>query len=104
MSVFSNDTGGMECDYMLMSAGLGIGILGGFISVAGILLGSVFIISPLVRAVGALFGRGATAKVATMGAIRNPRRTAATSNALFIGVALVVMMGTGAPTADTSLL
>ncbi|HLR57586.1 MAG TPA: FtsX-like permease family protein [Beutenbergiaceae bacterium] len=96
-------TGGDEVDDMRMLAGLGIGILGGFISVAGILLGSVFIISPLVRAVGALFGRGATAKVATMGAIRNPRRTATTSNALFIGVALVVMMGTGAATAKTSL-
>lgn len=96
-------TGGDEADDMRMLAGLGIGILGGFISVAGILLGSVFIITPLVRAVGALFGRGATAKVATMGAVRNPRRTATTSNALFIGVALVVMMGTGAATAKTSL-
>ena len=96
-------TGGEDADEMRMLAGLGIGILGGFISVAGILLGSVFIISPLVRAVGTLFGRGATAKVATMGAIRNPRRTATTSNALFIGVALVVMMGTGAATAKTSL-
>src|SRR5699024_2990256 len=47
-------TGGDEVDDMRMLAGLGIGILGGFISVAGILLGSVFIISPLVRAVGAL--------------------------------------------------
>lgn len=92
-----------ETSDALLLGGLALGVLGGFTSVVGILLGSVFIISPLVRAIGALFGRGATARVATLGALRNPRRTATTANALFIGVALVVLMGTGAATAKSSL-
>src|SRR5699024_6833945 len=61
---------------------LAMGILGGFASVFGVVLGSVFIITPLVRLVGRLFGRGVPATVATMGAVRNPRRTATTTNAL----------------------
>ncbi len=83
--------------------GLAVGIAGGFISVIGIMLGAVFLISSLVRVVGRIFGRGVPATVATMGAIRNPRRTATTTTALFIGVALVAMMSTGAVTAKKTL-
>lgn len=82
---------------------LAMGILGGFTSVFGVVLGSVFVITPLVRLVGRLFGRGVPAMVATMGAVRNPRRTATTTNALFIGVGLVAMMSTGAATAKATL-
>lgn len=89
-------------DRLLLLA-VAMGVLGGFASVFGLLLGAVFVIRPLVRAVGSVFGRGATPSVATLNAVRNPRRTAATTNALFIGVALVVMMATGAATAKTTV-
>lgn len=87
----------------LLLLAVAMGVLGGFASVFGLLLGAVFAIRPLVRAIGSLFGRGATPSVATLNAVRNPRRTAATTNALFIGVALVVMMATGAATAKTTV-
>lgn len=90
-----------EQNYALL--GLALGIMGGFVSVFGVLLGAVFVITPIVRLVGHAFGRGVPAQVATMGAVRNPRRTAATTNALFIGVGLVAMMTTGAATAKVSL-
>lgn len=80
-----------------------VGMLGGFMMVFGIIFGAVFVISGLIRAAGAIFGRGATARIATLNAIRNPRRTAATTNALFIGVALVILMATGAASAKASL-
>src|SRR5699024_11331756 len=82
-------TGGDEVDDMRMLAGLGIGILGGFISVAGILLRSVFIIPPLVRAGGGQLRGGPTAKVATMGAIRNTQVTTTTANDSLLSVVLV---------------
>lgn len=84
-------------------AAVGMGVVGGFASVFGLLLGAVFVIRPLVRAVSRVLGRGATTSMATLGAIRNPRRTAATTNALFIGVALVVLMATGAATAKNTM-
>ncbi len=80
-----------------------LGILGGFASVLGVVLGAAFVITPVVRVVGKLFGRGVPATVAVAGALRNPRRTATTANALFIGVGLVVMVGTGAVTAKAAL-
>lgn len=89
-------------DRMLLAA-VAMGVIGGFISVFGLLLGAVFVIGPLVRAAGGMLGRGATTSMATLNAIRNPRRTAATTNALFIGVALVVLMATGAATAKTTV-
>ena len=86
--------------------GLLIGILGGAGSFVGVLVGAVFWVPRIVGWIGALItrlagggGRGVAAKLATANAIRNPRRTAATSAALFIGVTLVAMMATGAATA-----
>lgn len=86
----------------MVGIALALGILGGFLSVFGVVLGSVFLITPVVRLLGRLFGSGVPATVATMGAVRNPRRTATTTNALFIGVGLVAMMATGAATAKTT--
>lgn len=86
-----------------------IGILGGIVSFAGVMVGAVFLVPRALRAVGALLaalaGRGwrPTVRLATVNAVRNPRRTAATASALVIGVALVTMMATGAATARSSL-
>ncbi|MBN9375986.1 MAG: ABC transporter permease, partial [Cellulomonas sp.] len=46
---------------------------------------------------------GPVPRLAAANTVRNPRRTAATSTALLIGVTLVVMMSTGAASARTSL-
>ncbi|MBI4728082.1 MAG: ABC transporter permease [Acidobacteria bacterium] len=74
-------------------AGAGIGVVGA--GVAAVFLG-VAILAPLVarplaRVIGAPFARlrGLTGRLGRENAMRNPRRTAATSSALMVGLALV---------------
>ncbi|WP_152192988.1 ABC transporter permease [Georgenia satyanarayanai] len=86
--------------------GLALGILGGFVSFAGVMLGMVFVVPSVVRTLGAVarrLGGGTPARIATANAVRNPRRTAATATALVIGVTLVALMSTGAVSARASL-
>lgn len=93
----------------LMPKLLLVGILGGLLTVTGFLVLSVYIVPHVVKFLGAVVSAvlpgeaKATARLATSNAIRNPRRTAATTSALVIGVGLVVMMGTGAATARATL-
>jgi len=87
---------------------LGVGVLGGMVSFAGVLVGAVFVVPRAVRAAGAVWARLArrsrpTVRLAAANARRNPRRTSATASALLIGVALVTMMATGAGSARASL-
>lgn len=84
-------------------AGLGLGVLGGAVSFLGVLLSAVFWVPRLVALVARVVGRGAAARLAGANSVRNPRRTAATSSALLIGVTLVVMMATGAASARGAL-
>ncbi|UFU05521.1 ABC transporter permease [Ruania halotolerans] len=91
-----------ESDSTLMLA-LGLGLLGGVVSLVGLLVGSVFVVPRLIRLVGRLVGRGITGKIAIANSVRNPKRTASTASALLIGVALVTMMSTGAATARETL-
>jgi len=80
--------------------GLLVGIPGGALSFVGVAVGSVFWIPKVTAWVGSLAARtGPSARLATANTLRNPRRTAATSTALLIGVTLVVMMTTGAESA-----
>ncbi|MBB2922868.1 ABC transporter permease [Cellulomonas cellasea] len=84
--------------------GLALGVLGGATSFVGILLGAVFWVPRVVGLVGrTVAGNGPTARLATANTLRNPRRTAATSTALLIGVTLVALMSTGAASARVTL-
>lgn len=85
--------------------GLLIGILGGLLSFTGVLVGAVFWIPRMIGLAGTLVARfaGPASKLAAANTVRNPRRTAATSSALLIGVTLVAMMSTGAASARQSL-
>lgn len=83
--------------------GLGLGILGGAVSFLGVLLSAVFWVPRLVGLVARAVGRDPATRLAGANSTRNPRRTAATSTALLIGVTLVVMMATGAATARAAL-
>ncbi|MPV39202.1 FtsX-like permease family protein, partial [Georgenia subflava] len=96
-----------DSDMVVMLA-LAVGILGGMLSFAGVMVGAVFVVPQAVRAVGAAAAAvsrraRATVGLATVNARRNPRRTSATATALVIGVALVTMMATGAGSARASL-
>ncbi|MDM8084658.1 FtsX-like permease family protein [Cellulomonas cellasea] len=84
--------------------GLLLGVAGGAASFVGVLVGAVFWVPKVVSGTGRLLARtGPSAKLAAANTVRNPRRTAATSTALLIGVTLVAMMSTGAASARTTL-
>jgi putative ABC transport system permease protein len=83
---------------------LGVGLLGGGLSFVGVLVGAVFWVPGVVGLCGRVLGRtGPSARLAAANTVRNPRRTAATSTALLIGVTLVTMMSTGAASARVTL-
>ncbi len=85
-------------------AALGLGVLGGAVSFIGVLVGAVLWIPRVVGVAGGLAGRmGTSARLAAANTVRNPRRTAATSTALLIGVTLVTMMSAGAVSARATL-
>ncbi len=97
MGVFLGQQGSAE-------AGLLAATAGGAASFVGVLVGAIFWLPKVVSLVGkVLTGSGSTAKLAAANTLRNPRRTAATSTALLIGVTLVAMMSTGAVSARMSM-
>lgn len=92
-------TGGADVTLLL-----GVGTLAGALSFVGVLVGAVFWVPKVVSFAGRALGRtGTSARLAAANTVRNPRRTAATSAALLIGVTLVAMMSTGAASARVSL-
>ncbi|MQW74248.1 FtsX-like permease family protein [Nocardioides sp. dk4132] len=69
-------------------------LAGGMLSFTGVLVLGPWVVPALVRVVGAL-GRGSTARLATGNAVRDPRRTAATTASLLVGVTLTTAVLTG---------
>ncbi|MFE5334688.1 ABC transporter permease [Isoptericola sp. NPDC056573] len=86
------------------TTGLLVALAGGVLSFVGVLVGAVFWLPRVVALAGRLVGAsGPTARLAAANTLRNPRRTAATSTALLIGVTLVGMMSTGAASARVTM-
>lgn len=75
------------------------GILGGMLTFVGLIVSSVVWVPRVVGVFGKLTSVGPATALASANTTRNPRRTAATATALFIGVTLVAMMSVGAATA-----
>jgi putative ABC transport system permease protein len=73
------------------------GVAGGLSSFLGILAIGSLLVPALVRLLGALPARsgGVPARIAVANAVRNPRRTAATTSALLIGVTLISLTCVG---------
>lgn len=72
-------------------------VLGGGATFLGVVVLGPTIVPALIRVAGALAGRvlGTTGRLATSNAVRNPRRTAATTASLLIGVTLTTAVLTG---------
>lgn len=87
-----------------VAIGLLVGVVGGLVSFVGVLVSAVFWVPRVIGAVASLLARqgSATAALAAANSVRNPRRTAATSSALLIGVTLVAMMSSGAAVARSA--
>jgi putative ABC transport system permease protein len=87
-----------------IDVGLLAAVGGGSVSLIGVIVGSVFWLPKVAAGIGKLVGTaGPSARLAAANTLRNPRRTAATSTALLIGVTLVGMMTTGAATARVAM-
>lgn len=73
-----------------------IGVAGGTISFLGVLAIGSLLVPALVRLLGSLPARtGVPARIAVANAVRNPKRTAATTSALLIGVTLISLTCVG---------
>ncbi|GAA1586610.1 MULTISPECIES: ABC transporter permease [Kribbella] len=74
-----------------------IGVAGGVISFLGVLAVGALLVPALIRLIGALPARGGgvPARIAVANAVRNPKRTAATTSALLIGVTLISLTCVG---------
>ncbi|MFI9486755.1 FtsX-like permease family protein [Promicromonospora sp. NPDC052451] len=87
-----------------IDVGLFAAVLGGSMSLVGVVAGSVFWLPRVAAGLGRLVDvAGPAARLASANALRNPRRTAATSTALLVGVTLVSMMTTGAASARVTM-
>lgn len=74
-----------------------IGVAGGMISFLGVLAVGSLLIPALIRLIGTAPARagGVPARIAVGNAVRNPRRTAATTSALLVGVTLISLTCVG---------
>lgn len=85
----------------LLAAGIALGLItplgvvvaffGGLLSFSGLVLGSTLVMPPVLRLVGRLFGRSATARLAAENALRYPERSSRMAIGVVIGVTLVTM-------------
>ncbi|GAA2230322.1 FtsX-like permease family protein [Promicromonospora sukumoe] len=83
--------------------GLVAAVGGGALAFFGVVLSAVLWLPRVAAGLGSLVARsGPASRLAVANTLRNPRRTAATSTALLIGVTLVTMMSTGAASARIS--
>jgi putative ABC transport system permease protein len=74
-----------------------IGVAGGVVSFLGVLAIGSLLVPALIRLLGALPARsgGVPSRIAVANAVRNPKRTAATTSALLIGVTLISLTCVG---------
>lgn len=84
---------------------LAVGVLGGLVSIVGVVMAAITIVPALAGLLGRAVARlgGAPLTLAATNSVRNPRRTTSTATALLVGVALVTMMSTGAAMAREQL-
>lgn len=79
-------------------------LAGGMTSFVGVLLLGPTLVPALLRVVGGLLGRtGPSARIALANAVRNPRRSAATTASLLVGVTLTTAVLTGTASARGAL-
>ncbi|WP_148570723.1 ABC transporter permease [Nocardioides caldifontis] len=80
-------------------------LAGGAATFTGVLLLGPVLVPPLVRLAGLVSGRllGSPGRLAAANAVRNPRRTAATTASLLVGVTLTTAVLTGMATSRTAV-
>lgn len=78
---------------LVTPAGVLIGVVGGMLSFTGVILGAQVIMPRALRIVGRLLGSSSSARLAAENAVRYPERSTRTTIGIVIGVTLVTMFG-----------
>ncbi|KRA25609.1 peptide ABC transporter permease [Microbacterium sp. Root61] len=76
---------------MVSPLGVVVAFVGGILSFTGLALGATLVMPPVLRLVGRLFGRSATARLAAENALRHPERSSRMAIGVVMGVTLVTM-------------
>lgn len=76
---------------LVLPLGVLIAFVGGVLSFTGLAIGSALVMPPVLRGIGRLFGRSATARLAAENALRNPERSSRMAIGVVMGVTLVTM-------------
>ncbi|GAA1943654.1 hypothetical protein GCM10009776_01760 [Microbacterium deminutum] len=71
--------------------GVVVAFVGGILSFTGLALGATLVMPPVLRLVGRIFGRSATARLAAENALRHPERSSRMAIGVVMGVTLVTM-------------
>lgn len=71
--------------------GVVVAFFGGILSFTGLALGATLVMPPVLRLVGRIFGRSATARLAAENALRHPERSSRMAIGVVMGVTLVTM-------------
>jgi len=71
--------------------GVVVAFFGGVLSFTGLATGAVLVMPPILRLVGGMFGRTATARLAAENALRHPERSSRMAIGVVMGVTLVTM-------------
>lgn len=81
--------------------GVVIAFIGGVFSFTGLVLGATLLMPPVLRLVGRVFGRSATARLAAENALRHPERSSRMAIGVVMGVTLVTMFAVALETVKT---
>ncbi|GAA3931357.1 ABC transporter permease [Microbacterium soli] len=76
---------------LYLPLGVVVAFFGGVLSFTGLVIGADRVMPPVLRLVGRMFGRGATARLAAENALRHPERSSRMTIGVVMGVALVTM-------------
>lgn len=76
---------------LITPLGVVIAFFGGLLSFTGLSIAAVAVMPPVLKAVGRLFGRSATARLAAENALRYPERSSRMAIGVVMGVTLVTM-------------
>ncbi len=76
---------------LISPLGVVVAFVGGIFSFTGLAIGAVVFMPPVLRLLGRLFGRSATARLAAQNALRHPARSSRMAIGVVMGVTLVTM-------------
>lgn len=89
---------------MVSPLGVVIAFVGGLLSFTGMSLGASVIMPPILRLVGRMFGRSATARLAAENAMRYPERSSRMAIGVVMGVTLVTMFAVASQSAKQVII